>query len=529
MAAISAGSITPAMLRGRRFFIVADLTIGGFQLLAATAELAIPWASTGRTVAASHYLSRPVEVSLDAGWGKPENTPPEATIEIPMVGKLAELRRAGALGSGIRCEVFLWVEGTDYTAREVLVTGEVRIVSWGADGEAVVFAVRQDIGRDDGRSLELGAIDTSFGLISTIDPVEDNVGKAYPFVFGPVEASSAVAYYNVRRSEGIPYAQNTSTEEVVRVAIAGHRVEATEVTIVDADGVGDTRTIEYRQDDTGRDVATVNLVGSTLNVAKGTTYTVKWTGDGGALFDEGRALVGAGHLITYLLRLSGLAFDAGRLASARTVLDAYNVAGTIQEPVGALEYIADALASVLPFTLTTGPLGLWPWPWPVAPLRSEAVTEIDPTRGDVSRSSELILDSGAVVNEIELAYAFDLYSGDMSKRLRAGADDAEIPLGVCANSQAAYGVRAERLESVVIERQGTAARALVTRLSALAEPRARLSYDLATSYAWLRPRQIVTVNDADVGAYGIGVVDALTLSEVGSTATIVIITPTGAP
>ena len=36
-AALSSGNVTPGQLAGVRYFIVADLTIGGAQILAATA------------------------------------------------------------------------------------------------------------------------------------------------------------------------------------------------------------------------------------------------------------------------------------------------------------------------------------------------------------------------------------------------------------------------------------------------------------------------------------------------------------
>jgi len=412
----------------------------------------------------------------------------------------------------------------------VLVTGAARLVQWGADGEAVVFNVRQDAGRNTA-PIPLGLLDDSESSIpSSEQAVAANLGRSYPLVFGPYEDASAVFAYKPKRSEAVAFSETTGgAGTVLRLAIAGHRVEAQNVLIVDSENGSADLPVVYRQDASGRTFATVDLLGAGLEQAEGTTYTVKWTKDGGALIDEGRVVVGAGHLISYLMRVSGLPVDLGRLSSASAALDAYNVAGTIQEPVGALEYIGDALASVLPFTLTIGPQGWWPWPWPISPRRSEAVAEINPERGDVARSSELILDSGAVVNDLELSYAVDVATGDMTRRLRAGASNAEIPLGDCINSQTSYGVRAESIRSAVIERRGTAARALVARLTALAMPRARVAYDLATSYGWLRPRQIVVVSDADVGAYGVAVVDKLTLSEVGLTAELLILTPTGEP
>jgi hypothetical protein len=525
-AALSSGNITPTQLSGRRFFIVADLTIGGAQLLAATTELEIPWAATARTLSASHYLSRSIEVNLDAGWGKSENAPGEAVVEVPIVGRLVELRRAGSLGSGIRCEVFLWVEGTDYTAREVLVTGAARLVQWGADGEAVVFNVRQDAG-DSAAPVRIGVIDDSFATLGGGYAVDENLGRPYPIVFGaggPPSPLTATVY----RSEGIPYSRSTGTPSTYqRICVAGHRVEAADVWIEDSTGLIDQLPITYRQDGAGGQFATVNLVGSSLDTTEGTTYAVKWAGSGGALVEEGRILTGAGHLISYLLRTVRLPVDFARLAGARSALDAYNVAGTIQEPVWALAYVGDALASVLPFTLTSGPDGWWPWPWPISPRRSEAVAEINPARGDVSRSSELSLDSGDVINEFTLTYGLDVATGETTRTNTAGGLDTDAPLGACINSQARYGVRSESLESVVIEAPGSAARAVTTRLLALAEPRARVSYDLSTSYAWLRPRQLVMLQDADVGAFGVAVIDGMTLSELSLNATLLILTPTG--
>jgi hypothetical protein len=147
--------------------------------------------------------------------------------------------------------------------------------------------------------------------------------------------------------------------------------------------------------------------------------------------------------------------------------------------------------------------------------------------GDAVRESELIIDSGSVVNDIELSYAIDQHSGNATRRIRVGGSDTDVPLGYCINSQASYGVLSKTLESVAIERQGSASRAIVNRLSALAMPRARVTYALTTSYAWLRPRQIVTLNDADIDAAGVCVVDAVTVSEVEVSATLIILTPTG--
>jgi len=524
MGALSSGNITPTALLGRRFFIVADLTIGGAQVLVATAELAIPWASADRTLVAAHYLSRPVEVTIDAGWGKPENAPGEAVIEIPIAGRLVELRRAGSLGSGVRCEVFLWAEGTDYTDREVLVTGSARLVQWGAEGEAVVFNVRQDTG-DTGAPVRIGVIDDSFATLRGGYTVDENLGRPYPIVFGPVGSSATGGA--VFRSEGIPYSRSTGTPSTYQqICVAGHRVEAEHVYVKDSTGSFDLLPIAYRSDGVGRLFATINLAGSSLDTAEGTTYAVMWAYHGGALIDEGRVVSGAGQLINYILRSSTVNVDSARLAGARTLLDAYAVGGTIQEPVGALAYVGDALASVLPFTLTVGPNGWWPWPWPIAPLRSEAVTDINPDRGDVVRASELSIESGDVVNEITISYGFDMAKGESTRSATAGGINNTSPFGACINSQARYGVKPEFMDKVsVLETPGSAARAIAARLLTFAEPRARVSYDLSPSYGWLRPRHIVTVSDEEIGANGIGIVDKLNISELGINVEIIILVP----
>ena len=70
-----------------------------------------------------------------------------------------------------------------------------------------------------------------------------------------------------------------------------------------------------------------------------------------------------------------------------------------------------------------------------------------------------------------------------------------------------------------------AARAIAARLLTFAEPRARVSYDLSPSYGWLRPRHIVTVSDEEIGANGIGIVDKLSISELGINVEIIILVP----
>lgn len=529
MSTMSAGSVTPAALDGRRYFIVAELGIAGASVLAATDELEIPWAAKGITLSATHYLSRPIEVTLDAGWGKPENSPPKATLELPVSGRLADAIRTGAVSAGISCEVFFWIEGSDYSEREILVSGPVTLNQWGAEGEAVVLNVEQRSG-EDGALVKLGIIDDTFSTLKGAYSVEDNLGRPYPVVFGKKQDVSAIRPDNARRSEAIPYARSTgSPTEIRRLIIAGHPVEATEVTVFDSEGNNDTLTITYRQDGEGRTFTEINILGSALAVAEGTTYSVRWSVDGGALVDRGQVVTGAGHLIEYLLRLSGLPVDFGRVAEARMSLDAYEVAGTIQEPVSALGYIGEALAPVLPFTLTSGAHGFYPWPWPINPKRAEAVAEFNPERGDITRSGELVLDAGSVLNDLVFSYAYDQHVGEMTRSTSGGAEDVDLPLGACINSKRAFGISSQSIENVVMENVGAVQRAIAARLLALAYPKARIPYDLSTSYGWLRPRQIVTVNDADVSAYGVAVVDSIELSEVGSRATVLILVPTGAP
>jgi len=522
----NSGGVTPTQLEGGRFYLVAELMIAGARLVASTSQVEIPWAAGEATISTTHLLGRSIEVSLSAGWGRAENDPPEATVDIPVTGILVDLLNAGSIGSGVRCEVFLWVEGTDYVDREIMVSGSARLVQWGAPGESIVFTIRQDLGL--GEPLRMGEIDDSFGLISTIFSVEENIGRPYPFVFGRYFDSSAVRPYKVRRSEGIPYARSTGgVSTIVRVAVAGHRVQAKEVTVCASDGTSDTRPIAYRVDGTGRNVASINLVASALTVDLGTEYLIRWDVDGGALFEGGQEISRAGALIEYLLRVSGLPVDYARLSGSRMALDAYEVAGTIQEPVQILEWIGDALCSIIPMTMTSGPSGYWPWPWPTFLRSSEALAVIDPSLGDVIRDGEISLDSKGVVNEISLSYAIDLESGDPTKFVRAGGIDSDIPLGACLNSQQAYGVISEEVESVVLEDVGSATRAITALLLAKAIPRARINYDLPPSYAWLRPRQVVRVQDADVKAYGLAIVDKLVLSETGSSIEIVLVTPTG--
>lgn len=518
------GSITPEQLSGRDHYIIADLKFGNNRILAATKELAIPWGD--RTICVSHYLSRPIEVKLSAGWGKSEHEPSEASIEIPVSGLVLEYLDAGAFGAGVRCEVFLWIEGSDYEAREVLVIGQSRVTSWGAPGEALVLSIKQDQS-DVGATLQIGTIDDSEASVpSTESSVPENLGRSYPIVFGVIQTESAIRFDRVRRSEALAFSEAIGSSVVLRLVVAGHQIEATEVVVFDSDGTSDILPIVYRQDGVGRTFATVNLLGSALNQAQGTTYTVKWSEDGGALVDKGQVLYSAGHLVEWIFGRADVQVDWARVAAARSNLDSYRVAGTIQEPVSTLGYCGDAITSVLPATLTSGPSGWWVWPWPLFPKRSEAIAVFDPRNGDVAREGELVVPSGDVVNEILISFGIDQFSGEATRSIRVGGIDSEFVLEMSVESQRFYGIKSQTIESVIIEDPGCAHRVASARLAALAIPKPRISYSLSPSYAWLRPRQIVEVYDEDVQAYGVGVVDSIMISETSSSAEVILLTQT---
>lgn len=515
---MDAGSLTPQALARGRLFIVAELTVAGILIRAATDELAITRAATSEAVAVSRYLSRPIVVTLNAGYGEAQNEPASAQFELSILGPLADLHAAGVLLGGLgEAVVFAWVEGTDYDEREILLTGRISIGEIGPLGSALVVSVKQDDGRVSASFPGIGEVlDDSPASVGGATAYDGAVGTPYPFPFGRPPLTTGMLEAPAT-SPAIPHTIVTATGDVAVLVVAGGLVDAAQVDVFDKDGAQDALTITYRQDGRGQTFARCVLGSSyagPLNVTDGAPYLCRWTNGRGRLHD-GEPIDGAGQLIEHLLRASGRAHDAARTAGARAQLDVYKVAGCIDEPVRALDYIGDALAAVLPFTLTSGPRGFYPWPWPLNPALSEALAVLDAGEPGVSRSSELSADDGDVINEARLAFAVDRRTDATLSAFSVGAigSGADLELDALTASQRDHGVRVWAEESVVVYDAGTAARALIALVSVKGTPRQRVSYDLAPGLAWLRPGAIVRVTDADLSLDALAVLDTLTLSE----------------
>ena len=180
----------------------------------------------------------------------------------------------------------------------------------------------------------------------------------------------------------------------------------------------------------------------------------------GGLVVNGKVIREAGEVLEYLLGLSSLAVDRGRLAAAKPMLSRYLLDGCISARVSPWDVIRDEILPLLPVSLVSGPAGLYPVVWRYD-ARPEDATHILDADADpaVERSGRIVYDSSDRANRVEVAYAYSyrrsVYAGSI--RLGAVGDEDATPHPLCTWSRARTGrVLDRRLESAWIYDTSTA-------------------------------------------------------------------------
>ena len=182
-------------------------------------------------------------------------------------------------------------------------------------------------------------------------------GKFYPMVFGAPGSADHPG------SPALFVAPAGTPNEWL---IAGHMVEASTVTLWGPnDGgylVSDADITVYQKDDAeGRRIAYLKSDDANIDAVQieaGADYWVSWTG-GDALSG------GAGDVLLLLLRISSLTVDFGAWHSIRERMNAYVLAGYIDDEVQPSALALSTIAKDLPISAEYGEFGLRPvlWPW----------------------------------------------------------------------------------------------------------------------------------------------------------------------
>lgn len=407
-------------------------------------------------------------------------------------------------------ELSQWIPGTDYERRRVVLTGDVVQPVTGATGEPVDFSLESNP-YDDRALFPPGEATVT---VTTWPALFTSEGFTYPFVFGTPG--------NYRDEDGTTKVNPGTPGILVRantLMVAGHRCEATEVTVFDEDRDSAVFTIVEERDGLGRMVSTIDLTAPTSGTIATNQhkYFVGWHSGGGIVGDDGTLANGAGDLIEYLLRRSSLNIDYGRLASEAERLNArYAFSFYVDTPASPWELLRQHVLSWVPVTIRTGPNGAYPIVWRLDATQVDAVERL--VAGEnVSRVGRVTRERKPrdVVNAVSVAWAQNPQDRSMARRtLLTGDVESTDPdantsrYSVVSHQRYGPGEVEYRVASIYDQSTASAVADWTVRDSGFIHR--RVTYQGDASLGWIEPGRIVTLTDPDLKlADVIALVDAV--------------------
>jgi hypothetical protein len=228
--------------------------------------------------------------------------------------------------------------------------------------------------------------------------------------------------------------------------------------------------------------------------------------------DDGELVRGAGDVLTYLLRETGMQVDAGRCATAAALLNSFKIDCAIDARTPIWEWLSANLLPLLPVSLATGPQGLYAITWRYNATAREAQWTIDADSDPTTqRASRVKVDSSKIANSFRIDFCSNRRTGEtMQYRGLAATYDADEPSVrasyLCAVSVARYrsprdtGVREKRIETSIIWDVATADAILDVQARAYALARRTVDYVVSgASYDAISRGDVVVVTDSEIG------------------------------
>lgn len=494
---------TEAQLRGELFWVL-SLTWAGGTFYISSARLNIANGAETITTTSDLVDAPSVEEALEV-WSVEAprlSVPLSFLLPVDVPALIAEGHALdGAVG-----ELSQWADGTEWSARRVVVRGQLVDPEYGAAWEPITCSIEEMVA-DTQTTLPLETIIIQDWLARALGSTSSQAlsSDVIPMVWGT--PGNGV-------TPGSPAPLIGSFGSYVYVAIACHYCEAGTVSLVDASGTEESFTLKYEdvryQFGSRRGfpvVAYVTVDTSTSSLNLDDALGVIWD-DGAALVDESsQAVRGLGDFIAHILRRSALRVDWGRVDAARAALNQYATDGYINEPVALGEYITGVLAEAFPFAMTGGPDGVYPYLWPVYPPASAAIaaldTDADPELQRLSRIS--YEGSDEIATHIEVSYGWSPLLSAYTKTQRVAgevttADDKRTTIKQLIGPFARYGNRRKVLESTVIHDDASAIKVGIAQAARYGQPSRIVQYEAPQRYGWLRRGDLVTLTDAEIAA-----------------------------
>lgn len=359
-----------------------------------------------------------------------DDAPPEglAINAVRLPGVLALLAQGHDLGTAVG-EVAAWVPGRTWERRYVAFKGVCHEPTYDRD-DWVAFTLRAKVEDDAGLTMP-----QSWVIDASVWPNcrSTDLGRHYPIVFGrPGVSSDEDGAALTFPGSDTRYVENTDLNQA-RIVIAGGRVEAEEVTVIDQEsGASEVLPVEYVQDGRGITVASVDVstpallgVGG-LSADLNTTFGVAWTHGRGSMSDRAnRGLEGAGDILEWLLHRSSVQVDAGRVLAARERLNRFLLAGCLSQACSPWEVIRKGLMPIVPVSMVHGPRGAYPIAFEFEARFEDVIGEITIRPGRVERRQPVQFE-GEITPDFGLCGAYDAQNRSHKRRWRlAAAPDHE--------------------------------------------------------------------------------------------------------
>jgi len=494
---------TEAQLRGELFWVL-SLTWAGGTFYISSSRLNIANGTEIITTTSDLVDVPSVEEAVEVWSVEAPRLSVPLSFLLPV--NVPELIAEGHALDGAVGELSQWADGTEWSARRVVVRGQLVDPEYGAEWEPIICSIEEMVA-DTQTTLPLETIIIQDWLAIALGSSSSRAlsSDVIPMVWGTPGNGTA---------PGSPAPLVGSSGTYVNVAIACHYCAATSVSLVDASGTQESFPLKYEDvryqfgSRRGFPVVayvTVDTFSSSLNLDD--ALGVIWD-NGAALVDESaQAVRGLGDFLAHILRRSALRVDWGRVEGARAALNQYATDGYIDEPVALGEYITGVLADAFPFAMAGGPEGVYPYLWPVYPQASAAIaaldTEADPELQRLSRIS--YEGSDEIATHIEVSYAWDPLLSAYTKTQRVAgevtiADDKRTTIKQLIGPFARYGTRRKVLETTVIHDDASAIKVGIAQAARYGQPSRLVQYEAPQRYGWLRRGDLVTLTDAEIAA-----------------------------
>jgi hypothetical protein len=553
----------PSQLPGRRVYWLLTVEVGGVLMRMADDEVDVV-TDAGEVY---HYSAGLDGIETTEGIDLFGDSVGQLSVPlefIPPPGvSIAEMIARGEDLSAGRGELARWVEGTTYEARRVVLVGGLTDPEYGDDGEAVSTSLEERLAYDETLTSPPIASTTSATWNHTADLADEWLDVPYPIVIGRPGYQGGTAYVTGSPAVWADHRDDGSTLFGGRavgnvVVLAGHHVSAQYVYLNhDEYTTADKRFKVFNGwDQAGQPIAFVGWYLTTTSpdafeysssyaytwfidpdpdttsggptVSLGSLYVdlevtftasdqrplfVVWkdeasvNGGGGGLVRDGVTIRAAGDVLAYLLGLTTLSVDWGRLAAAIPLLSAYQLDGCITERVSVWSLIQDEILPLLPVSIVSGPLGIYPVVWRFDATASDAVLTLDAdTDASIARVGRVAYDSQDRANRLSLEYQLSYRTGSYQTTLTYGSEaDAAVDASVtahplCTWSQGRTGrVVEKRASSAWVYDDSTAYAILEWWAAAYAIPTRTVTYQVPeVEYIHVERGMVATLTDASI-------------------------------